>query len=53
MLVKTLHGEIDVRKGLKPSFVFPRFTIRVSFYLLRYVIKKPPNKLNDDHIVLC
>jgi hypothetical protein len=28
--VKRLHGEIDIRKSLKPSFVFPRFTLRVS-----------------------
>ena len=28
---RRMQGEIDVRKSLRPSFVFPRFTLRVSF----------------------
>ena len=27
--IKTLQGEVDVSKALKPSFSFPRFSIRV------------------------
>lgn len=27
---RKLQGELEVRKGLRPTFVFPRFTLRVS-----------------------
>jgi hypothetical protein len=27
---RTMCGELDVKKGIKPSFHFPRFTVRVS-----------------------
>lgn len=27
---RQLQGEIDVRKSLRPTFVFPRFSLRVS-----------------------
>ena len=33
--VRILHGEIDVRRGLKPDFLFPRFCVRVSGLLFR------------------
>ena len=31
---RTLQGELEVRKGLRPTFVFPRFTLRVSRFPL-------------------
>ncbi|TFK60980.1 hypothetical protein BDN72DRAFT_778754 [Pluteus cervinus] len=33
---RVLHGEIEVMRGLKPSFVFPRFTIRYQLDLLPF-----------------
>ncbi|PSR81579.1 hypothetical protein PHLCEN_2v6345 [Hermanssonia centrifuga] len=27
---RTLQGELDVKKGMRPTFTFPRFTLRVS-----------------------
>jgi hypothetical protein len=34
---RILEGEVDVKKNLKPSFIFPRFAVRVSiipFFIL-------------------
>ncbi|KAJ3554715.1 hypothetical protein NM688_g2961 [Phlebia brevispora] len=31
---RRLQGEIDVRKGLRPTFVFPRFTLRYALCML-------------------
>ncbi|KAJ3903972.1 hypothetical protein F5879DRAFT_1010172 [Lentinula edodes] len=33
---RTLQGELEVRHGVKPSFVFPRFAIRYSLDLLPF-----------------
>lgn len=32
---RKLHGELEVKKGLRPSFTFPRFSVRVSASCLR------------------
>ncbi|KAI0789899.1 hypothetical protein C8Q75DRAFT_806557 [Abortiporus biennis] len=33
-LKRILQGELEVRRGLKPSFVFPRFALRYSIVLM-------------------
>ncbi|OBZ62661.1 hypothetical protein A0H81_15025 [Grifola frondosa] len=35
-LRRTLQGELDVKKGLKPSFVFPKFSLRYMLVLLPF-----------------
>lgn len=33
---RTLHGELEIHKGMKPSFTFPRLTIRYTLNLLAF-----------------
>jgi len=35
---RTLQGELEVKHGIKPSFVFPRFAVRYSIDLLPFVV---------------
>lgn len=36
---RTLQGELEVKHGIKPSFVFPRFAVRVGSSLLYQVLE--------------
>ncbi|KAJ7364224.1 hypothetical protein DFH08DRAFT_910474 [Mycena albidolilacea] len=36
--IRTMRGELEVNKGIKPSFHFPRFTVRYSLDLLPFAI---------------
>lgn len=33
---RMLQGELEVRKGIRPTFIFPRFTLRVSRFPHRH-----------------
>ncbi|KAJ7067135.1 hypothetical protein C8F01DRAFT_1120403 [Mycena amicta] len=36
--IRILRGEVEVKKSIKPSFVFPRFTVRYTMDLLPFSI---------------
>ncbi|KAJ7707531.1 hypothetical protein B0H17DRAFT_1032986 [Mycena rosella] len=36
--IRTMRGELDVKKTVKPSFLFPRFSVRYTLELLPFAI---------------
>ncbi|KAJ3795796.1 hypothetical protein GGU11DRAFT_746737 [Lentinula aff. detonsa] len=51
---RTLQGELEVKHGVKPSFVFPRFAIRYSIDLLPFVAPgfQSDTMTNGDPVLL-
>jgi hypothetical protein len=42
--IRTMRGELDVKKSVKPSFLYPRFSVRVSvIHPLLYIPFSPPS----------